>query len=113
MIQPTLINSNPNEYSEEFHYYPFAVKLDRCVGSLMEENVIHINGGITINIDMSVNVMYLKKSSMYNKVKDIDLKNQAYYFFNDIINIKNFDRNLKQMERHTKMFLFTALDMWQ
>ena len=33
MIQPTLINSHPNEYSQEFHYYPFAVKLDRCVGS--------------------------------------------------------------------------------
>ena len=33
MIQPTLINLHPNEYSEEFHYYPFAVKLDRCVGS--------------------------------------------------------------------------------
>ena len=24
---------NPNEYSQEFHYYPFTVKLDRCVGS--------------------------------------------------------------------------------
>ena len=24
---------HPNEYSQEFHYYPFAVKLDRCVGS--------------------------------------------------------------------------------
>ena len=33
MIQPTLINLHPNEYSQEFHYYPFAVKLDRCVGS--------------------------------------------------------------------------------
>ena len=32
-IQPTLINSHLNEYSQEFHYYPFAVKLDRCVGS--------------------------------------------------------------------------------
>ena len=32
-IQPTLINLHPNEYSQEFHYYPFAVKLDRCVGS--------------------------------------------------------------------------------
>ena len=32
MIQPTLINLHPNEYSQEFHYYPFAVKLDRCVG---------------------------------------------------------------------------------
>ena len=33
MIQPTPINLHPNEYSQEFHYYPFAVKLDRCVGS--------------------------------------------------------------------------------
>ena len=32
-IQPTLINLHPNEYSQELHYYPFAVKLDRCVGS--------------------------------------------------------------------------------
>ena len=28
MIQPTLINLHPNEYSQEFKYYPFAVKLD-------------------------------------------------------------------------------------
>ena len=33
MIQPTLINLHPNEYSQELHYYPFAVKLGRCVGS--------------------------------------------------------------------------------
>ena len=32
-IQPTLINLHLNEYSQELHYYPFAVKLDRCVGS--------------------------------------------------------------------------------
>ena len=30
---------------------------------------------------------------MSNKVKDIDTKNRTYYFFNDIINIKNFDPN--------------------
>ena len=30
-IQPTLINLHPNEYSEEFHYYPFPVKLERYV----------------------------------------------------------------------------------
>ena len=30
---------------------------------------------------------------MSNKVKDIDIKNRAYYFFNDMINIKYFDRN--------------------
>ena len=28
MTQPTLINLHPNEYSQEFHYHPFAVKLD-------------------------------------------------------------------------------------
>ena len=33
IIQFILINLHPNEYSREFHYYPFAVKLDRCVAS--------------------------------------------------------------------------------
>ena len=32
-IQPALINLHPNEYSQEFHYYSFVVKLDRYVGS--------------------------------------------------------------------------------
>ena len=30
---------------------------------------------------------------MSNKAKDIDIKNRTNYFFNEIINIKNFDRN--------------------
>ena len=38
MIQPTiinllLINLHLNEYCQKFHYCPFAVNLDRCVGS--------------------------------------------------------------------------------
>ena len=33
MTQPTLINLHPNEFSQEFHYYSFAVILGRCVGS--------------------------------------------------------------------------------
>ena len=28
-----LMNLRPDECSQEFHFYPFAVKLDRCVGS--------------------------------------------------------------------------------
>ena len=32
-IQFALINLHLNEYSQELHYYPFALKLDRCVGS--------------------------------------------------------------------------------
>ena len=30
MTQHTLINLHSNEYSQQFHYYPFAVKLDTC-----------------------------------------------------------------------------------
>ena len=109
MIQPTLINLHLNEYSQEFHYYPFAVKLDGCFWScnilddlshkvcvpnktgdlnlivfniitgikesetltkhisykykcIFDKNVIHINRGITINVDVNVNnVMFVKK----------------------------------------------------
>ena len=33
MTQPTLTNLHPNKYSQEFHYYLFAVKLDKCIRS--------------------------------------------------------------------------------
>ena len=33
MTLRTLINLHPSEYSQKFHYDPFAVKLDRCFGS--------------------------------------------------------------------------------
>ena len=33
MTQPTLINLHMDEYSQELHYYPFAVKVDRCAES--------------------------------------------------------------------------------
>ena len=33
MIQTTLINLHPNEYSQELYYYPFVFNLDRCLGS--------------------------------------------------------------------------------
>ena len=32
-VQPTLIDLHPNEYYQEFHYYPFSVKLDRSLGN--------------------------------------------------------------------------------
>ena len=33
-VQPTLVNLHPNERSDKLHYYPFVVKLDRCVVKL-------------------------------------------------------------------------------
>ena len=32
-IQPTLINLHLIDYSQEFHYYTFAINLDRSAGS--------------------------------------------------------------------------------
>ena len=40
---------------------------------------------------------------MSNKVKDINIKNRTYYFFNDIIYIENFDpNNIKIDEKSCK-----------
>ena len=54
-IQPTLISLHANEYNQEFHYFPFSVKLDRCVGS-----------GNTLN-DLS------NKVSVPNKTEDLNI----------------------------------------
>ena len=37
-IKPTFINLQDNECSQEFYYYPFTVKLDKCVGSCNNRN---------------------------------------------------------------------------
>ena len=43
---------------------------------------------------------------MINKVKDINIKNRTYYFFNDIIDIENFNpNNIKIDEKSCKDIL--------
>ena len=43
---------------------------------------------------------------MSNKIKDIDIKKHTYYFFNDIINMKNSDPNkIKIDEKSNKNIL--------
>ena len=34
-------------------------------------------------------------------MKEINIKNQTYYFFNGIINIKNFDSNLLKIDKNS------------
>ena len=73
MIQPILINLHPNEYSQEFHYYPFVVKLGRCFRSCN-----------TLN-DLS------NKESVPNKTEDLNLS-----LFNMIAGI-NESKNIMWM----------------
>ena len=41
MTQATFVNLHPNEYSQDFHYYPISVKLDRCVGRCNTPNDLY------------------------------------------------------------------------
>ena len=41
---------------------------------------------------------------MSNKVKDINIKNRRYYFFNDIICIKNFGPSNIKIDEKSKIF---------
>ena len=49
------------------------------------------------------------------KVKQIEIKNQTYYFYNEITNIEEFDSNLLKMEKknNAKILIFTTLDTSQ
>ena len=49
---------------------------------------------------------------MSNKSKDIDIRQQTYYFFDYIINLKNFDPNKFNMdEKSQKKILIFSLDI--
>ena len=47
-------------------------------------------------------------------IKQINIKNRTYYFFNGIINIDDFDTNLLKIDKNrTKSLVFTTLDILQ
>ena len=48
------------------------------------------------------------KLKMSDKLKEINMKNRTYCFFNDLIKVKS-----RQMKSHTKTFSFTTLDTWR
>ena len=98
MIQPTIISLHSNEYNQEFHYDPFAVKFNRCVGSFNILNVlsskiclpnktedldihvfnmikgknVNVNANVNVNL-MKENVIQIKGGIMINV--DVDAKN--------------------------------------
>ena len=68
MIQPTLINLHTNEYSQEFHYYPFSVKLDRCAGSCNTANDLYNNACVPNKIeDLNLLITGINESQTLTK----------------------------------------------
>ena len=54
------------------------------------------------------------ESYKMGEVKQINIENRTYYFYNDIIDIKNFESKLlKLTKNHTKTLVFTILDILQ
>ena len=51
---------------------------------------------------------------MSNNVKDINIKKQPYYFFNNIIYVKSFNpNNIKIDEKwYKKIIIYYILEMW-
>ena len=48
-------------------------------------------------------------------IKQINIKNHIYYFYNDMINTKNFDSNIPKIidKKSCKKVIFTTLDISQ
>ena len=47
-------------------------------------------------------------------VKEINIKNRTYYFYNDIINLKNFKSNFSKIDKNPiNTLVFTTLDILQ
>ena len=44
-------------------------------------------------------IYLIKQSYKMGKVKELNKKNQTYYYYNDIINIKNFHSNLLRIDK--------------
>ena len=48
---------------------------------------------------------------LMGKVKQIEIKNRTYYFYNDMISLKNFESNLLKFDKNIKKALiFTVLN---
>ena len=64
-IQHTLIQLHPNECSQEFNYYPFVVKLDKCAGSCNTLNDLFHNICVTNKTkNLSIHVFFNKRYIM-------------------------------------------------
>ena len=83
MIQPTLINLHRNEYTQGLHYYPFAVNLDRCVGSCnilndLSNKVCAPNKTEDLNLSMFSMITGINESKTLTKHVSFECKCKFY-----------------------------------
>ena len=82
IIKPTLINLHPNENNQELHYYPFLVKLHRCVGSHNTPTVLSIKVCLpnkTEDLNIHVSNIITGNNKWKNLTKDISCKSKRKF----------------------------------
>ena len=96
-----------------------------CMVYIVLMMVIVISTGITIylvyyNCSLIKNNTHKKTLTWWvqlykmGTVKQIKIKNRTYYFYNDIIDLENFDAKLLKTDKnHIRTLVFTILDMSQ
>ena len=82
IIEPTLINLHPDEYSQEFQYYPFAIRFDRCVGSWNTLNDLSNKLCVpnkTEDLNLSVFNMIKGKNESKMLTKDVSCESKSKF----------------------------------
>ena len=82
--EPTFINLHCNKYSQELYYYPFAVKLDRCVGSCNTLNDLSNKVRVpneTEDLNMHDFIMITGKKESKILTKDISCKCKSNFYY--------------------------------
>ena len=117
IIQFTLINIHPNEYSQELHYYPFAVNFDRCAGSCntlndLSNKVSVPNKSEDLNIHDVNMITGINVSNILTK--DIYVNLNVNLMEENVIQIKsgimiNVDANVKEHHICAKKIIFIIM----
>ena len=112
-IQPTLLNLHLNEYSQELHYYPLAVKLNRCVGSCNTLNELSNKVSVSnktedLNMDL-FNIITRKNENKRIYEANVNLNLMEEY----VIQIKsgittNVDASVKNMIYVKRLYLVSC-----
>ena len=80
--QPALINSHSNKYSQKCHFYPFAIKLDRCVESCNTLNDLSNKVCVpnkTEDLNLSVFNMITRKNKSKTSTKRISCQGKCKF----------------------------------
>ena len=106
MWNSTYLNLHPNEYSQEFHYCPYSVKLDRCFGSCNTLNDLSNKLSIpnkTEDLNLCVFNMVTGINESKTLTKDISCEYKCKFDGKNVIQIN--DETTTNVDRGVKKFV--------